>query len=86
MERHKHRRPPAREKKAPPELALLTRLEFQGWWSEDEKGDDPEPWERFTICLQGHEAGDIASTPEEVERVLKASGIRVLVLKELDQP
>jgi hypothetical protein len=46
---------------------------FIGEWSPDEKGD--AGWERFTVMLNGEEAGDYApATWEDLRRILEAYG------------
>ena len=59
----------------------MPKYEFEGWWSEEEKADCPEPWERFTIMLFGNAAGDGTWTEEDTEAALKASGYRLVLEK-----
>ena len=62
----------------------MSELKFRGWWDEREKPECPKPWETFTVCLHGEEAGDIADTAEDVNRILAASGYRLRLEKIVD--
>ena len=57
------------------------KYSFMGWWSSDEKTDSPEPWERFTVILNGTEAGDYALEESEVDEILSASGYEIVIRK-----
>ena len=55
---------------------------FQGWYSEDEKKDSPEPWEEFEIMIHGREAGETVSMDsDEGHAILKASGYQIKIEK-----
>ena len=58
----------------------VTTLRFKGWWGDGDEKDTPK-WETFHVILNGIEAGDMATSPREVHRILKLAGYRLRIEK-----
>jgi hypothetical protein len=59
----------------------MEKFSFKGWWSEEEKAEEQNPWETFHIWIYGEEFGDYTVSPADMEALLKASGYRIVLEK-----
>ena len=59
----------------------MPKYEFQGWLDESEKWLFTKPWEKFQVSLYSNQSGDVILDENSIEKVLKASGYRLVLEK-----
>ena len=72
---------PSKSVKGKPSAPEEAPYSFRGWWSNDEKGDSPKPWETFVWSASRHRGWRLSpASPRQIEAILVASGKRILIV------